>query len=59
MLINGQPIDKPSYDFKIHNRCKETTKVYPTKVIILEGILVLQEKKIRDLADIKIFVKYA
>lgn len=56
-LIDGKPIDKPSYDFVNHNRKKETTKIYPTKVIIIEGILVLQEKKIRDLADVKIFVK--
>ena len=56
-LINGQSIEKPEYDFVVHNRKKETTKVSPTKVIIIEGILVLEEKKIRDCADVKIFVK--
>lgn len=57
MLMNGEPIDKPAYDFVEHNRKKETTKFYPTKVIFIEGILVLEEKKIRDCADVKIFVK--
>ena len=57
MLINGQAIQKPIYDFVVHNRKQETVEVKPTKVIILEGILVLHDKKIRDLADVKIFVK--
>lgn len=56
-LLDNKPIYKPEYDFVIHNRKKEKTLVKPTKVIIIEGILVLEEKKIRDLADIKIFVK--
>jgi len=56
-LINGNSIEKPVYDFVNHNRKKETILVQPTKVIILEGILVLEEKKIRDCADVKIFVK--
>ncbi len=56
-LINGKSIEKPVYDFVNHNRKKETIQVHPTKVIILEGILVLEEKKIRDCADVKIFVK--
>lgn len=56
-LMEGKSIEKPIYDFKIHNRCPETITVYPTKVIFIEGILVLEEKKIRDCADVKIFVK--
>ncbi len=56
-LINGESILKPEYDFVVHNRKKETTLVQPTKVIILEGILVLEEKRIRDCADVKIFVQ--
>lgn len=56
-LIRGESIEKPMYDFVNHNRMKETLLVHPTKVIILEGILVLEEKKIRDCADVKIFVK--
>ena len=56
-LMKGEAIDKPTYDFVEHNRKKETTKFYPTKVIFIEGILVLEEKRIRDCADVKIFVK--
>jgi uridine kinase len=56
MLIDGQSVDKPIYDFEIHNRKKETVRVEPKDIIILEGILVLAEKEIRDLLDIKIFV---
>lgn len=56
MLQNGQAIDKPKYDFSIHNRVKEVTKVEPKDLIILEGILILQEPEIRDLLDIKIYV---
>ena len=56
-LLKGEPIEKPIYDFVTHNRKKETLTLAPTKVIFIEGILVLEEKKIRDLADVKIFVK--
>ena len=56
-LMEGKSIDKPEYDFKTHNRMKETTRVNPTKVIFVEGILVLEDKRIRDLSDVKIFVK--
>jgi uridine kinase len=56
MLLEGKPIQKPSYDFEIHNRKQETKKVEPREIIILEGILILQEKEIRDLLDIKIYV---
>ncbi|MCK9216700.1 MAG: uridine kinase [Firmicutes bacterium] len=55
-LIDNKPIDKPLYDFTVHNRKKETMKVEPKDVIILEGILVLDSPEIRGLLDIKIFV---
>src|SRR5699024_353845 len=55
-FICVKPIDKPIYDFERHNRKEETILVEPKKVIILEGILILFEKEIRDLLDIKIFV---
>lgn len=55
-LINGEEIQKPIYDFEIHNRKKETELVKPKDVIILEGILILSEKEIRELLDIKVFV---
>ena len=55
-LLNGQAIDKPIYDFVTQTRKKETEHIEPKSVIILEGILVLEDEKIRDLADIKVFV---
>ena len=56
-LLNGESINKPIYDFVHHNRSSETEVVNPTKVIILEGILVLQDPRIRNLGDIKVFVE--
>lgn len=55
-LLEGKVIEKPIYDFENHNRKKETIRVEPKDIIILEGILILFEKEIRDLLDIKIFV---
>ncbi len=55
-LMNGEPIEKPIYDFEEHNRKKETITVYPKDIIILEGILLLDDERIRNLLDIKIFV---
>ncbi|WP_066507666.1 uridine kinase [Abyssisolibacter fermentans] len=55
-LLNGKIIQKPIYDFAIHNRKKETITVEPRDIIILEGILILENKDLRDLLDIKIFV---
>ena len=56
-LINGKSINKPIYDFVVQTRSKEYEVVDPKKVIILDGILVLEDERIRELADIKIFVE--
>lgn len=56
-LSNGQAIDKPIYDFTIHNRKSQTEHVHPAKVIILEGILILEDARIRDLMNIKVYVE--
>lgn len=57
-LLAGKPIESPIYDFKIHNRkSDESNHIGPTKVIILEGILALYDKRIRDISDIMIFVE--
>jgi uridine kinase len=56
-LVAGQSIDKPVYDFTVHNRSNETKRVHPAKVIILEGILLLEEERIRDLMNIKVYVE--
>ncbi|WP_082233752.1 uridine kinase [Halobacillus massiliensis] len=55
-LIDQKPISKPVYDYKIHTRSDQTIQVEPKEVIILEGILVLEDERLRDLMDIKVFV---
>ena len=55
-LRNNEAIDMPVYDYTIHNRADATVHVVPKKVIIVEGILILENKELRDLMDIKIFV---
>ena len=55
-LIMGNSIEKPIYDFSIHNRKKETMTIEPCEIIILEGIMILDSREIRDLLDIKIYV---
>lgn len=46
----------PRYDYTIHTRSKETTRISPSKIILIEGILVLEDKKIRDITDTKVFI---
>lgn len=55
-LKHGQPIQCPVYDYTIHNRTAETITVEPKSVIIVEGILIFENKALCDLMDIKIFV---
>lgn len=56
MLKKGIEIDLPIYDFTTHSRTKETIKIQPNPVIIVEGILIFTDPVMRDLCDIKIFV---
>lgn len=55
-LIKGHCIEVPVYDYTIHNRSDQTVTVEPKPVIILEGILILENKELRDLMDAKIYV---
>ena len=55
-LIKGYSIEMPTYDYSVHNRSRETVTVEPRQVIILEGILILENRELRDLMDIKIYV---
>jgi uridine kinase len=55
-LLRYEPIEKPVYDYSIHTRSKEIIVVEPKDVIILEGILVLEDERLRNLMDIKLFV---
>ena len=56
-LREGKAIECPTYDFAHHTRAKEIVRVEPSRVIIVEGILILQDARLRDLFDIKIFVE--
>lgn len=55
-MRNGETVDVPQYNYVTHSRTKETLSISPQKVIIVEGIMVLYEPKLRELLNIKIFV---
>ena len=55
-LKSGKTIEMPTYDFITCSRQKETVKVEPRDVIVVEGILVLTDKNLRDMMDVKVFV---
>jgi len=55
-LLNYKTIDIPVYDYAAHTRSTQTIRQAPRDVIIVEGILILEDKKLRDLMDIKIYV---
>ena len=55
-LAAGETIRCPVYDYSIHNRSEKTMEVRPTKVVIVEGILIFADRALRDMMDVKIFV---
>lgn len=55
-LRAGQTVQCPVYDFTIHNRSNQVIELKPKSVIMVEGILIFENKALRDLMDIKIFV---
>ena len=55
-LKNNNTINRPVYSFVEHNRTDETVVVKPSKVIIIDGILIFENKELRELMDIKVFV---
>ena len=55
-LRNGKAIDKPIYDFSIHGRKKESERIEPKELIIIEGIMALVNKDLRALSDLKVFI---
>lgn len=55
-LITGQPIEMPVYDFRLHSRSQETRNIQPRSIILVEGILILYEKVLRQYFDVKLFV---
>lgn len=55
-LLNRESVEKPVYDYPNHTRSKEIISIEPRDVIILEGILILEDERLRELMDIKLFV---
>ncbi|MCA0986155.1 MULTISPECIES: uridine kinase [Bacillales] len=55
-LMSYNSIEKPVYDYTVHTRSDKIIPVEPKDVIILEGILILEDERLRDLMDIKLFV---
>lgn len=55
-LMNRQPIEMPVYDYASHTRLSETKTVKPAEIILMEGILVLEDEILRSLMDIKIYI---
>ena len=56
LLRQGHAIDCPVYDFTVHNRSDEVVAIKPSRIIIVEGILIFENEALRDLMDIRIFV---
>jgi uridine kinase len=55
-LRAGRAVDVPIYDFKTHSRLRERRHLEPTRILIVEGILVFVEERVRQLLDVKVFV---
>lgn len=55
-LRHGNAIDQPTYSYLLCNRLPETVRVEPKPVILIEGIMTLIDKKLRDMMDLKVFV---
>ena len=55
-LAKGEGIERPIYDFKTHSRKDEVVSIHPSKIVIVEGILLFAVPEIRELFDVKIFV---
>jgi uridine kinase len=55
-LASGHPIEKPEYDFTTHTRSARTTRIAATQVVVVDGILVLADPRVRALFDVKVFV---
>ena len=56
-LKNGEAIECPVYDYSQHNRSDKMQRIEPKQIILVEGILLLADERVRDLIDIKIFVE--
>ena len=54
---NGESVECPVYDYTVHNRSDKTVRIDPRKIILIEGILLLADPRLRSLLDIKIYVE--
>ena len=54
-LQKGEAVDVPNYDFKVHTRKAEMTRLVPSPIIIVDGILTFHDERLREMFDIKIF----
>lgn len=55
-LASGEAIDKPVYDFVVHARAATCVRIPPADVVVIDGILLFTDARVRDLCDIKVFV---
>jgi uridine kinase len=55
-LKDGKSIQKPVYDFTIHNRSDKTELIVPKKLVVVEGIMALVDKRLRDMGDLRVFI---
>jgi len=55
-LLRGAPAEIPTYDFSTHTRAQQTELLHPTPVVVVDGILVLADPRLRDTMDLKVFV---
>src|SRR3982751_3746861 len=55
-LSRREPIEKPEYDFVTHLRREESTSIDPADVVVIDGILLFVDERVRDLCDVKVFV---
>ncbi len=56
-LLNRESIEMPIYDYATHTRLPQTKLIQPAEIILLEGILVLEDERLRSLMDIKIYIE--
>ena len=58
-LARGEAIEKPTYDFVAHTRAAARVRVEPNPIVLVDGILLFSDKRLRDLFDIKVYVDVA
>lgn len=56
-LKDGKAVQCPVYDYTVHNRSDRFIEIRPSKIIVVEGIMVLQDERVRNLLDIKVYVE--